>query len=101
VQQIWTEVGRQIRPRRFQDSSEDSTLLDWWHSQTSNAEKIQKKGLRSAFLTVLWEICTERNNRIFRSTESTQPAIASKIVDEMQLWGMAGAKGVQNVISRE
>uniref|UniRef100_A0A0D3GN96 Uncharacterized protein n=1 Tax=Oryza barthii TaxID=65489 RepID=A0A0D3GN96_9ORYZ len=77
------------------------TLLEWWRNQTGNAEKIQKKGLCSAFLTVHWEIWMERNNRIFLSTESTPPAIAGKIVDELQLWGMAGAKGVQNVISRE
>lgn len=38
----------------------------------------------------------ERNNSIFRGVESTPSALASKIIDELQLWKLAGAKGVQS-----
>uniref|UniRef100_A0A0E0KLF1 Uncharacterized protein n=1 Tax=Oryza punctata TaxID=4537 RepID=A0A0E0KLF1_ORYPU len=59
------------------------------------------QGLKSAFLTTLWEIWMERNNRIFRGIESTSTALASKIIDELHLWELAGAKGVQRIISRD
>ncbi|KAF2909889.1 hypothetical protein DAI22_11g060600 [Oryza sativa Japonica Group] len=66
--------------------------------QTDEAEKLQQKGLRSAVLTTLWEIWMERNNRIFREKESTASALASKIIDELHLWKMAGAKGVKCIM---
>uniref|UniRef100_A0A0D9Y258 Uncharacterized protein n=1 Tax=Oryza glumipatula TaxID=40148 RepID=A0A0D9Y258_9ORYZ len=37
----------------------------------------------------------ERNNRIFRGKESTPSTLASKIIDELHLWEIAGAKGVK------
>jgi hypothetical protein len=79
----------------------NNTLLNWWREQTDEAEKLQQKGLRSVFLTTLWEIWTERNNRIFRGKESTPSALAGKIIDELYLWEMVGAKGVKCIMLRD
>ncbi|BAS91434.1 Os04g0659200 [Oryza sativa Japonica Group] len=101
TQQVWRDIGRKIRLSRFLNMTIDDTLLNWWREQTDEAEKLQQKRLRSVFLATLWEIWIERNNCIFRGTESTPPALASKIIDELHLWEMAGAKGVQCIMLRE
>nr|CAH67799.1 OSIGBa0132E09-OSIGBa0108L24.13 [Oryza sativa] len=101
TQQVWRDIGRKIRLSRFLNMTIDDTLLNWWREQTDEAEKLQQKRLRSVFLATLWEIWIERNNCIFRGTKSTPPALASKIIDELHLWEMAGAKGVQCIMLRE
>lgn len=101
TQQVWRDIGRKIRLSRFLNMTIDDTLLNWWREQTDEAEKLQQKGLRSVFLTTLWEIWTERNNRIFRGKESTPSALAGKIIDELHLWEMVGAKGVKCIMLRD
>lgn len=101
MQQVWRDIGRKFRPQCFLHVTTDNTLLNWQREQTDEAEKLQQKGLRSAVLTTLWEIWMERNNRIFRGKESTPSALASKIIDELRLWEMAGAKGVKYIMLRD
>jgi hypothetical protein len=72
----------------------------WW------AEVIHKRGqsrkaLASLAMLVSWEIWKERNARVFRNKSVTIAMLVTKIKDEANLWRLAGAKALSNVMPRE
>jgi hypothetical protein len=70
------------------------------------AEVIHKRGqsrkaLASLAMLVSWEIWKERNARVFRNKSVTIAMLVTKIKDEANLWRLAGAKALSNVMPRE
>jgi hypothetical protein len=51
-----------------------------------------RKALASLTMLVSWEIWKERTARVFRNLSSTANMLLAKIREEVDLWGLAGAK---------
>jgi hypothetical protein len=60
-----------------------------------------RKAMASIAMLVSWEICKERNARIFQNSFSTSAMIVQKIKEEATLWSLAGAKAVSILLPRE
>jgi hypothetical protein len=61
-----------------------------------------RKGIASLALLTVWEICNERNSRVFHSKLSPTFVIVDRIKCEARLWVIiVGAKGLGLLMSGE
>lgn len=52
--------------------------------------------------SVIWEICRERNNRIFKKEgRPIQQVMMEGIYDKAKAWAYAGNRGLQQVLPRQ
>ena len=77
-----------------------NSVNDWWHHMVGVNGNV-RKGLASLVMLVSWEIWNERIARVFRMVSSMPNVITSRIKAEVRLWGLAGAKRLSSLMSRE
>ena len=61
---------------------------------------VPKKAVRSLAMLITWEVWKERNTRIFNRQETSATMLLEKIKAEANLWIVAGAKALRDVIVR-
>ena len=61
---------------------------------------VPKKTVRSVAMLITWEVWKERNARIFNRQETSVTMLLEKIKAEANLWIVAGAKALRDVIVR-
>jgi hypothetical protein len=67
------------------------SLEEWWcHISGVNGRRWE--GLTSLLLLTAWEICNERNARVFRNVASMPTRVILIIKSSANLWGLAGEK---------
>ena len=102
VKRIWREVALWTASENLLPSSwghYDSVCL-WW-TDLADAMSRNKKGVRSLIILVIWEICRERNARIFDHREASVQQVLNVIKGAAALWSAAGAKHLGGLIRRE
>ena len=57
--------------------------------------------MMSLAMLISWDIWNERNARVFRNHSMTNNMIVAKIKDEVNMWGLVGAKHLSIVMLRE
>jgi hypothetical protein len=76
------------------------SVKHWWmyavHKQGQT-----RKAMASIAMLVSWEICKERNARIFQNSFSTSAMIVQKMKEDATLWSLAGAKAISILLPRE
>ena len=76
------------------------SVKEWW-SEAIHKSGQSRKAMISLAMLMAWEIWKERNARVFRNTASTANMVITKIREEAVLWGLAGAKALSTLMSRE
>jgi hypothetical protein len=69
-----------------------------WSSIIHLAGAKKQKGIKSLFILACWNICRERNNRVFKKRVSSVASIVAKIHDEAQEWTFADAKELRKLL---
>lgn len=71
------------------------SIHSWWGTMT------KRKDLVSITLLVSWELWNERNARVFKNKHCPPSVILHKVKQESNLWVLAGAKHMCNLIPQE
>lgn len=58
----------------------------------------KRRGVKSLLILVSWEICKERNSRVFQSIETTPCGIIDRATEEIWLWRAGGAESIQSLM---
>ena len=58
-----------------------------------------KKGLNSVVILVAWSLWNHRNRCVFYSLQPSLNGLLSTIRDELDLWELAGARGITNLLA--
>ena len=74
------------------------TVLAYWHA-LAKTPTVHPKGLRSAIILITWELCKERNARVFNNKFTMPSSLLDKIKVEGRNWVLAGAKHFGEIVS--
>ena len=76
------------------------SLKERWQ-QMSDDGVYNRKTLAFLVLLTSWEVCNERNARVFCNKHASSQVILSKIKHETRIWILAGAKRLGEILSGE
>jgi len=98
---IWQHVADwvaypELSPNAWRPSDSACT---WWLN-IATMPGVPKKAVRSLAMLITWEVWKERNARIFNRQETSVTMLLEKIKAEANLWIVAGAKALRDVIVR-
>jgi hypothetical protein len=57
--------------------------------------------MASLAMLIIWEVWNERNDRVFKNKSAPTQVVFEKIKKEANLWVLAGAKSLSNLMPRE
>ncbi|KAF8670591.1 hypothetical protein HU200_050618 [Digitaria exilis] len=75
-------------------STQDTILTTWWLNESSTVPKDKRKGFNSVVILGAWLLWKQRNSCVFEGANPTVNGLVKMFEDELQLWGMAGARGL-------
>jgi hypothetical protein len=76
---VWEGLSllAQANPTHF------SSIKDWWEATSSPLLKNQKRDFNDLMIYTMWNICKERNRRIFENNALTPIQLALKIKEDV------------------
>ncbi|WVZ64627.1 hypothetical protein U9M48_014121 [Paspalum notatum var. saurae] len=77
-----------------------SQLLKPTHKASASLDKNLRKGFNSLVILVAWLLWKHRNARVFDGTPPQVQTVLSQVAAEGHLWCLAGAAGLQELLSR-
>ncbi|PNT61720.1 hypothetical protein BRADI_5g19527v3 [Brachypodium distachyon] len=94
---IWGLIAGWTGNQLFHPSSwaDTSSIRLWWADRIASTKplgKLPAKAFASVFLLTLWEMCKERNRRVFQHKLNPPAAVLALIKEEATLWKRAGAR---------
>ncbi|RCV41174.1 hypothetical protein SETIT_9G114300v2, partial [Setaria italica] len=72
-------------------------FADWWRKSYKKVGKAQRKGFNSTVILGAWTLWNHRNKGVFDGAALSLQAAHQFFKDELRLWGLAGAKKIQDL----
>ena len=79
--------------------STQSWRIDWWATGRKQVVKSKRKGFDTLIALICWCLWKQRNGRVFGGARILNEGGTTELIfEELKLWAVAGAKGVQQFI---
>ncbi|WVZ55719.1 hypothetical protein U9M48_006344 [Paspalum notatum var. saurae] len=88
--EIWTIVLSNLGMQALSPQPDGKSFSGWWSGAVNQVPKEVKKGLNSLIILVAWEIWKHKNVCVFEGISSSISLVCRNIVQEGNLWCLAG-----------
>jgi hypothetical protein len=97
--QVWFSILQGLNLQVLAPQPDECSFDDWWDKVSSRADGVVKKGLNSIVILVACSLWNHRNRCVFDGLQPSLNGILSSIREELQLWGIAGARGIAHILT--
>ena len=100
TRQIWSLILQPLHLSDLTPSASETRFSLWWKRALSAVPKGIRKGLNSLIILVSWEVWKHRNSCVFENARPNISLLLQTVSDEINIWGMAGAFKLQELLVR-
>ncbi|WVZ79231.1 hypothetical protein U9M48_026835 [Paspalum notatum var. saurae] len=94
---VWFAVLEKVGLQQATPGLSDTIFADWWHQAAQHTPRLFRKGFNSLVILVAWCIWKHRNGCVFEGASPNVDSVLRAVVEEANLWCMAGAKGLRSL----
>ena len=73
---------------------------DWWRNLNEAVSGPIKQGLNSVVILGAWSLWKLRNRCVFDGVSPSLAGLVNQVSEELELWCLAGAKGISHLATR-
>jgi hypothetical protein len=100
ARQVWTAIFHVLGLLPLAPKLEDSRFSSWWCKTIKAVPTELREGLNSLIILVAWELWKHRNACVFEGASPCVQRLLAVVSEECLLWCWAGAKALQQLLSR-